>query len=75
MAGISYWDSADGAKLSEDIPKAYDLPGGKEYYWEQVPLKVFRDRYKVAIRECREEDIIEIETFNELKQIDACYDV
>lgn len=75
MAGISYWDSEDGAKLSEDIPKAYDLPGGKEYYWEQVPLKVCRDRYKVAIRECREEDVIEIETFNELKQIDECYDV
>ena len=75
MVGISYWNKDDGAKLSEDIPKAYDQPGGKELYWEQVPLKVFKDRYKVAVRECCEEDVVEIDTFNELKQIDPSYDV
>ena len=75
MVGISYWNKDDGAKLSEDIQKAYEMPGGKELYWEQVPLKVFKDRYKVAVRECREEDIVEIDTFNELKQIDPSYSV
>lgn len=73
MVGISYWNKEDGAKLSEDIQKAYDQHGGKELYWEQVPLKVFKDRYKVAVRECQEEDIVEIDTFNELKQIDSSY--
>ena len=27
------------------------------------------------VRECQKEDIIEIDTFNELKQIDKAYDV
>ena len=75
MVGISYWNNEDGAKLSEDLQKAYEQPGGKEFYWEQVPLKVFKDRYKVAVRECRDEDVIEIDTFSELKQIDKSYDV
>ena len=75
MVGISYWNKEDGAKLSEDIQKAYNQPGGKELYWEQVPLNVFKDRYKVAVRECQEEDIVEIDTFSELKQIDPSYDI
>ncbi|MBR0132694.1 MAG: NTP transferase domain-containing protein [Lachnospiraceae bacterium] len=75
MVGISYWNGEDGKKLSEDIPKAYDMPGGREFYWEQVPLKVFKDRYKVAVRECKMSDIVEIDTFKELKAIDKSYDV
>lgn len=75
MVGISYWDREDGANLSQDILRAFEMPGGRELYWEQVPLKVYRDRYKVAVRECREDDIVEIDTFNELKQLDPTYDV
>ncbi len=75
MVGISYWNEEDGKKLSGHIKEAYELPGGKEFYWEQTPLKVFKDEYKVSIRECKAEDIIEIDTFNELKAIDKIYDV
>lgn len=75
MVGISYWNREDGEKLYDDIAKVYEMPGGKEKYWEQVPLSVFIDNYKVAIRECFEEDIVEIDTFRELKAIDKTYDV
>jgi len=75
MVGISYWTEADGHKLSNHIKETYDMPGGKERYWDQVPLLVFKDQYKVEVRECFEEDIIEIDTFRELKAIDKTYDV
>ena len=39
------------------------------------PNQVFKDEYKVSIRECKAEDIIEIDTFNELKALDKTYDV
>lgn len=74
MVGISYWNKADGARLATDIPAAYYSPGGKEYYWEQVPLKLYKDHYKVQVRECFAEDIVEIDTFNELKAIDKSYE-
>ena len=73
--GISYWDEDDGKKLSEHIEAAYKMPGGKERYWDQVPFVVFRGEYNVEIRECKKEDIVEIDTFNELKAIDKTYDV
>ena len=75
MVGISYWTEEDGKKLANHIKQAYEMPGGKEFYWEQVALKVFKDQYRVAVRECRSEDIVEIDTFRELKAIDKTYDV
>ncbi len=75
MVGISYWNEADGHKLSEDIPEVYNSPGGKERYWEQVPLVYRRENYAVAVRECFDRDIVEIDTFRELKAIDKTYDV
>lgn len=75
MVGISYWNEEDGKKLAADIPEVYAMPGGKERYWEQVPLVYKKKNYAVEVRECFEEDIVEIDTFKELKQIDPTYDV
>lgn len=75
MVGISYWDAADGRRLSTDIKEAYEMPGGKELYWEHVPMKVFKDKYHVEIVECQADDIVEIDTFRELKAIDKTYDI
>ena len=75
MVGISYWSEEDGKKLADDIPEVYSSPGGKERYWEQVPLVYKKEHYSVEVRECRDEDIVEIDTFNELKAIDKTYDV
>ena len=75
MVGISYWSEADGHKLSQDIQDVYQSPGGKERYWEQVPLNYRKEHYQVEVCECHDEDIVEIDTFKELKAIDKSYDV
>ena len=74
MVGISYWNKEEGQRLATDLPAAYYSPGGKEYYWEQVPLSLYKEHYKVQVRECFAEDIVEIDTFNELKAIDKSYE-
>lgn len=75
MVGISYWTKEDGQKLSEDIEKTYNMPGGKERYWDQVPLNYCKNNYSVSVRYCDFSDIVEIDTFGELKTIDKTYDV
>ena len=75
MVGISYWNEADGHRLSQDIAEVYGSPGGKERYWDQVPLVYKKEHYSVEVNECFDSDIIEIDTFNELKAIDKTYDV
>ena len=75
MCGISYYDAKDGKQMKTDIEEVFMSPGGKEKYWEQVMLDVKKSNYKIYLRECKKEDIIEIDTFNELKAIDKTYDV
>ena len=75
MIGISYWTAEDGAKLADDLQEVYQSPGGKERYWEQTALVYHKDHYHIFVRECKFEDIIEIDTFGELKQIDKTYDI
>jgi hypothetical protein len=32
----SIWNKHDGAKLSGHIKQVYEMPGGKERYWDQA---------------------------------------
>ena len=73
MFGISYWNAEDGAKLADDIKKVYEMPGGKERYWDQVALEHCIKNYKVEVRPCTFDDIIEIDTYSDLKKIDNTY--
>ena len=75
MVGISYYDENDGQNIEKDMEEVFNSPGGKEKYWEQVILDICKKNYNIYLRECQKEDIIEIDTFNELKAIDKSYDV
>lgn len=75
MVGISYWSKEDGQKLARDIDDVFSSAEGKKAYWEQVPLVYKKANYKVAIKECHFSDIIEIDTFDELKAIDKAYSI
>lgn len=75
MVGIYYFNSTDGAKLAEHIKEAFLAPGGKERYWETVPNIAYKGQYKIEVRPCFDEDIVEVDTFKELKQIDRTYDI
>ncbi len=73
MFGISYWNAEAGAKLCDDIKKVYEMPGGKERYWDQVSLEYCIDNYTVEVRECTFDDIVEIDSFADLKRLDPTY--
>lgn len=75
MYGISYWSAEDGARLAGHIEQVYNSPGGKERYWDQVALEYFPQEYKIAVRECSFTDIVEIDTYRELTQLDETYRV
>ncbi len=74
MYGISYWTKEDGQKLISCLEKAYlEYPEGNKLYWDEVPLKLFIDQFHVQVRPCRMEDIMEIDTFGELQEIEPMY--
>ena len=71
--GISYWNEKDSAKLRQGLKKLYASKAGKENFWDNVALKVYKKEFKIRIRNCHKEDIIEIDNFSELVALDSSY--
>lgn len=72
--GISFWTEEDCEKLKRDFTRCYnELEGGRDYFWEFIPLVLFKDDYKVEIRPCNKQDIIEIDNYYELQILDPSY--
>lgn len=72
--GISYWTKEDSAKLREDYMKVYnEFEDGRNTFWDMVPLEIFKGRYNVEVRHCQMSDIVEIDTYHELQQLDPSY--
>ena len=73
MIGLSYWTPEAGTYFEKDIVDVYEQSGGKECYWDDVVLGEKNKHYDIRVRPCRFEDILEIDTFEELKAIDPVY--
>lgn len=72
--GISYWTPEDSAKLRRDFRQVYEEePEGKDQFWEFIPLMLRKEQYAVEIRQCEKSDIMEIDNYYELAQLDPAY--
>ena len=70
--GISCWNHEDSKTLREDLTNTYEV--NKDVFWEQVPLQLCTDHYSVEARPCKKEDIVEIDQFSELVELDPSYE-
>lgn len=73
MVGISYWTAKDGARLAQRARELYTKPQNHQLYWDEVALSYFLPEFTIRVRQCRQEDIIEIDTLAELQLIDDYY--
>ncbi|MBQ6568657.1 MAG: CTP--phosphocholine cytidylyltransferase, partial [Clostridia bacterium] len=73
--GIAYITPNDSKQLLKDIKELYKTDEGKKRLWEYTLFNEYKEHYKVEVRECKKEDIIEIDTFDELKALDKSYNV
>lgn len=69
--GISYWTKEDSAQLRKDWAELYK--NNKDIFWEEVPLVLRKENYQVEIRQCQKQDIMEIDNYYELAQLDSSY--
>ena len=73
MVGISYWDAQDGKQLGVDVEAFYKQVGGPARFWDEVSLIDYKDHYNVYVKPVNADDIIEIDTYEELVAIDSNY--
>ena len=75
MFGISYWNANDGEKLSVDLSAAFSKDENRQRFWDDVPCVLSRDNYRILIEPCAFDDVVEIDSFAELQEIDPRYKV
>ena len=71
--GISLWTPEDCDKLRRDIESVWQEEGGKDVFYEFVPLVLRKEHYNVKIHECQPGDVVEIDNFYELVALDPSY--
>lgn len=71
--GASMWTKKDGCILSELVRKQIEEVKDWSIYWDEIALHMNKDSFKLGIREIGLEDITEIDTLEELAEIDSKY--
>ena len=72
LYSISRWSAEDGAKMRKQLEHEFDA-GNRQIYWDNIPMTLYMDQYKLGIREMKKSDIIEIDGLDELVAIDHSY--
>ena len=74
LYSISRWNQEDGQKLKVDLEYQFEVEKNYDIYWDDVALFCFPQNYDLGIREMNLDDVIEIDTIDELRLVDKSYD-
>lgn len=72
MAGVSYWLKEEAGMIGSKIREAYEKKGYEQLYWDEIVQENIRE-LDVRIHPIDPEDILEIDTLEELKEVDQEY--
>lgn len=73
LYSISRWSRSDGVKLKRQLEVEFVEKKNIKLYWDDLPLFCYPDQYELGIHEMQKEDVLEIDSFNELISIDSSY--
>ena len=74
LYSISRWNQEDGQKLKSDLEYQFEVEKNYDIYWDDVALFCSPQNYDLGIREMNLDDVIEIDTIDELRLVDKSYD-
>lgn len=72
MAGVSYWLQKDAKVIRDGIRKAYQEESHEKLFWDEIVDREI-DKLDVTVLEIPEGSIVEVDTVEELKCLDASY--
>lgn len=74
LYSISRWNQEDSQKLKADLEYQFEVEKNYDIYWDDVALFCSPQNYDLGIREMNLDDVIEIDTIDELRLVDKSYD-
>ena len=66
-------DTEDAKKLKRHIEIEFEIHKNRQIYWDDVALFCYPEEYQLGIMEMNQDDIIEVDNFEELVQLDQSY--
>ena len=73
LFSVSRWNEEDGALLKKHLELEFLERKNTGVYWDDIPMFLHRDEYNLGVFEMQIGDVVEIDTVNELCDIDSSY--
>ena len=73
MVGVSYFTKEDSKIISDAILKAYEKEGHEQLYWDEIVDQQIKN-INMVIQPVKSNQIVEIDTLNELKEVDPNFE-
>ena len=73
LYSISRWSAEDGRRLRRHLEIEFEEKQNRQIYWDDVPMFCYPEEYRLGVRPMTREDVIEIDSLEELAVIDESY--
>ena len=73
LYSVSRWTKEDALKLKDLLELEFDVNKRRDIFWDNIPMTLHTDKFQLGIRVMNTGDIQEIDSLEELKQIDSNY--
>lgn len=73
LLSVSWWSEEDGRKLQKDLEEEFILKKNTGIYWDDVALFCHPDHYRLKVHPIPEQSVTEIDSLEELIQMDPSY--
>ena len=73
LFSVSRWTAKDGIKLKNHLEIEFEEKKNRDIYWDDIALFCYPEEYQLGVYPIQYGDVIEIDTINELAEIDPYY--
>ena len=73
LYSVSRWKREDALKLKELLELEFEVNKRRDLFWDDIPMSLHMNEFQLGIRVMNTGDILEIDSLEELKEIDSNY--
>lgn len=74
LFSVSRWNEEDGRRLRKYLSVEFEEKGNRQIYWDDVAMFLYFDKFDLGIQKMNKGDIVEIDSLQELADIDSYYE-
>lgn len=73
LFSVSFWSMHDGERLRNLLETEFVQNKNTGIYWDDIAMFCYPEQFDLTVRQIRQEDIIEIDSYEELAALDSSY--